>query len=78
MQFPTHLPDTIRVKVSPGAKKNEYITTLPDDTIKIRLRATPTDGKANIALVAFLKEETSIDWEIISGFTSPFKLLKRK
>lgn len=48
MQFPILLLDTIRVKVSPGAKKDEYISTLPDGTIKIRLRATPTDGKANI------------------------------
>lgn len=78
MQFPTHLPGTIRVKVIPGSQKNEYITTLPDGTIKIRLRATPTDGKANMALVAFLKEETQTDWEIKSGFTNPFKLLKKK
>lgn len=78
MQFPISLPETIRVKVTPGSKKDEYIDILPDDTIKIRLRATPTDGKANIALVEFLRKETHMDWEIISGFTSPRKLLKRK
>lgn len=78
MQFPSSLPDNIRVKVTPGAKKDEYIDTLPDDTIKIRLRATPTDGKANIALLVFLKEVTHADWEIKSGFASPLKLLKRK
>ena len=78
MQFPHSLPDTIRIKVNPGAKKDEYIATLPDNTIKIRLRSKPTDGKANIALIAFLKEVTHADWEIISGFTSPRKLLKRK
>jgi len=78
MQFPHSLPDTIRIKVNPGAKKDEYIDMLPDKTIKIRLRATPTDGKANIALLAFLKEVTHTEWEIINGFTSPRKLLKRK
>ena len=78
MQFPNSLPDTIRIKVTPGSKKDEFIDILPDDTIKIRLRATPTDGKANIALVGFLKKVTHTDWEIISGFTSPWKLLKRK
>lgn len=48
MQFPLLSSDVIRVKVTPGAKNDEYIDTLPDGTMKIRLRATPTDGKANI------------------------------
>ena len=47
MSFPLPTSDSIRIKVTPGAKKDEYISTLPDGTIKIRLRATPTDGKAN-------------------------------
>lgn len=78
MQFPTISSDTIRVKVNPGAKKDEYTDTLPDGTIKIRLRATPTDGKANIGLIDFLKKETHTDWKIISGFTSSYKLLSKK
>ena len=78
MQFPLMSADTIRVKVTPGAKRDEYIDTLPDGTMKIRLRAKPTDGKANIALIEFLCGATDTDWEIVSGFTSARKLLKRK
>ena len=66
MPFPTITTHTIRVKITPNSKKDEYISTLPDGTLKIRIKATPTDGKANIALLHFLKEETHIDWEIMS------------
>lgn len=78
MLFPLLTSDSIRIKVTPGAKKDEYISTLPDGTIKIRLRATPTDGKANNWLIAFLEKETGEQWEIKSGFTSTRKLLKKK
>lgn len=78
MQFPLLSSDVIRVKVTPGAKNDEYIDTLPDGTMKIRLRATPTDGKANIWLLEFLEKETWEKWEIKSGLTSVRKLLKRK
>jgi uncharacterized protein YggU (UPF0235/DUF167 family) len=35
-------------------------------------------GKANTALIEFLKKETHTNWEIISGFTSSYKLLKQE
>lgn len=78
MQFPILIWDIIRVKVNPGVKKDEYMSTMPDGTIKIRLKATPTDGKANIWLIAFLEKETGKKWEIKSGFTSERKILIRK
>lgn len=78
MQFPVITWDLIRIKVSPGSRKDEYISTLPDGTIKIRLKATPTDGKANIWLIEFLEKETGEKWEIKSGFTSERKTLIRK
>ena len=78
MQFPHISSETIRIKVTPASKKDEYISTLPDGTIKIKLRASPTDGKANTALLHFLKIETNIEWEITSGFTTSRKLLKKK
>jgi uncharacterized protein (TIGR00251 family) len=78
MQFPHISSDIIQIKVTPGSKKDEYIDTLPDGTMKIRLKASPTDGKANIALLNFLKKETNIEWEIKSGFTTSRKILKKK
>jgi uncharacterized protein (TIGR00251 family) len=78
MQFPILSSDVIRVKVTPGSKNDEYVDTLPDGTLKIKIKATPTDGKANVWLIAFLDRETGKHWEIKSGFTSARKLLKRK
>jgi uncharacterized protein (TIGR00251 family) len=78
MTFPLISSESIKVKLSPGSKKDEYIETLPDGTIKIRLKAKAVDGKANEALLEFLQVETGEKWEIKSGFTSERKLLKRK
>ena len=77
MQSPLISTDTIRIKITPGSKKDEYIETLPDGTLKIRLKAKAVDGKANVALLKFLKETTGSDWEIVSGVTSPRKLLRK-
>lgn len=78
MQFPLLSTDTIRVKITPWSKKDEYIDTLPDGTLKIKIKATPTDGKANNWLIGFLKKETGEQWEIKSGFTSERKILTKK
>ena len=78
MKFPLISSDSLRIKLSPGSKKDEYIDTLPDGTMKIRLKAKAVDGKANEALLVFLREETGEVWEIKSGFTGERKLLKRK
>ncbi len=72
-----HDSQTLRVKLSPGSKKDEYIETLPDGTVKIRLKAKAVDGKANEALLLFLREETGKDWEIKRGKTSQRKVLKQ-
>ncbi len=76
--FPSLSSSSLKIKLSPGSKKDEYIETLPDGTVKIRLKAKAVDGKANEALLDFLKEATGKDWEIKSGFTSERKHLKRK
>lgn len=78
MQFPLLSTDTIRVKITPGAKKDEYIDTLPDGTLKIKIKSIATDGKANNGLMAFLKKETGEQWKIKSGFTSERKILTKK
>jgi len=49
----THL----RIKVTTKQPKTEYINTLDDGTIKIRLKAVPEKGKANEELIRFLAKE---------------------
>ena len=58
MKFPQISSTTLKVKVTPNAKKTEYQDTLPDGTIKIRVQTSPTDGKANVTLIDFIEEIT--------------------
>ncbi len=57
----THL----RIKVTTKQPKTEYISTLDDGTIKIRLKAVPEKGKANEELIRFLSKELKIQKDII-------------
>lgn len=58
MKFPQISSTTLKVKVTPNARKTEYQDTLRDGTIKIRVQVSPTDGKANIALINFIEKST--------------------
>jgi len=67
-----------RVKVQPGAGKNE-IGGVQGDALKIKIDAPPVKGKANKALVDFLARKLSVkksEVEIISGHTSRIKKIK--
>jgi uncharacterized protein YggU (UPF0235/DUF167 family) len=75
MWFPLLNLSLLKIKLTPGSRSDEYVETLPDWTIKIRLKAKAVDGKANLALLEFLEKETGKKWEIKSGFTSERKLL---
>ena len=69
---------TFAVKVLPRASKHE-IVGVEGDAIKIRLKASPVEGKANLALIAFLAETLDVSHtqiEIISGETSRRKLVR--
>ncbi len=66
----------VKIKVTPSSPKNEVTGIMADGAIKIRIHATPEQGKANEQLVKFLAEELEIDTsniEIISGHTSSRK-----
>lgn len=68
----------LSVRIHPGAKRNA-ITGTHADALKISLTASPTDGRANAALIAFLAERLSIpraSIEILSGQTSRSKTLR--
>ncbi len=63
----------LAIKVQPRAKNNTVRGRLPDGRIKISLTSPPVDGKANLALIAFLSDELQLPKNAIvikSGFTS--------
>ena len=66
-----------RVRVQPGASKNE-IVGLQEDALKIRISAPPVEGKANKALVQFLAEQLTVkrsQVEILSGHATRRKTI---
>ena len=68
----------IKVKITPSSPKNEVTGIMADGAIKIRIHATPEQGKANAQLIKFLSSELNLDpsnIEILSGHTSSRKEL---
>ena len=80
---PTYTRDTpdgctLSIRLHPGAKQNA-ITGLHDNALKIALNAPPIDGRANEALIAFLAERLTIPRAkitLIAGQTSRSKTLR--
>ena len=50
---------------------------MTDGTLKIRLKAVPEDGEANTELLEFLSRETGSKWEIVAGWTSMRKEVRK-
>ncbi|MDD5377221.1 MAG: DUF167 domain-containing protein [Candidatus Gracilibacteria bacterium] len=79
---PTLNPDEktyLRIKVTTKQPKTEYLSTLDDGTIKIRLKAVPEKGRANEELVRFLSEALGVrkdTIEIIAGASDTVKLVR--
>lgn len=49
----------ITVKVQPRASA-EGVAGVDDEWVRVRLRAPPVDGKANVALIAFFCKRTGL------------------
>ena len=67
-----------KIKVQPGAAKNE-ILGVQEDALKIRINAPPVKGKANRALIDFLAEKLEVrksEIEILSGHRSRIKKIR--
>ena len=67
-----------RIKVQPGADKNE-IVGVQGDVLKIKINAAPVKGKANRALIYFLAKRLSVkksEVELVSGHRSKIKKIK--
>ena len=70
---------TLRVKVIPRAARSEIAGTMSDGTLKARIAAVPEKGRANEELCALLAQHFQVPRkavEIVSGHTSPLKLVR--
>ena len=70
---------TLRIKVVAKSPKTEIAGELSDGTLKVKVAAAPERGKANAELCSFLAREIGIpssQVEVISGHTSPLKLVR--
>lgn len=68
----------IRVKVVPASSKTMIAGTL-DNMLKVKIAAPPEDGKANKSLIDFMAKLLNLkkkDIKIVSGKTSPIKVLR--
>lgn len=68
----------LTVRVTPRARRNELGGVLEDGTLRVRITAPPTEGKANQALVAFLAEVLDVRKnriEIVAGQKGLDKIL---
>lgn len=68
---------TVRVKVVPGARRDEIVGRL-GDRLKIRVSAPPEGGKANAAVCALVARALGIDARgvtVCQGTTSALKTL---
>lgn len=71
----------LRIKVRPGAQKNEVKQVLADETLKINIAAKPVNNQANAQLLKFLSKQFFVPAEnikIISGKSESLKLIKIK
>jgi uncharacterized protein (TIGR00251 family) len=62
----------LKLHVSPNAAKT-HISGMHGDSLKLRLKAPPVDGKANKELIKFLNtslKSKKVKCEIVSGQTS--------
>ena len=68
----------IRVRIQPGAQRNELLGWNPAGELRIKIAAPPREGEANKELVAFLAKHFGLpkrDVTIESGERSRVKLV---
>jgi uncharacterized protein (TIGR00251 family) len=61
----------IKVKVIPRAKKQEFIT-LPDGSLRIKLRSVPEKGKANKELIELIAGHYGVSRSSVSIIKGEF------
>lgn len=68
----------LKLKVIPGSSKDCIMGWL-GDALKVKIKAPPENGKANAAVEKFMAKFLGVsrkDLTIISGFTSPNKIIE--
>lgn len=68
----------LAVRVTPRASKNQIVGALHDGTIKIHIKAAPTEGQSNEELIKFLSDILGVAKsriEIVAGGTGRDKLI---
>ena len=84
LSYTNKLPDTLRIKVTPGAKSERIKKEVGADgsiLYKIYVTAPPEDGKANAAVIKLLAKTIGISkssMSITHGHTSREKTIKIK
>jgi uncharacterized protein len=69
----------LSVHIIPGARKNEILSAREGETVHIKIKAPPVEGKANDELVDYLHEILKVrksQIEILSGQTSREKRVR--
>ncbi len=67
----------LKVKVVPGSSRDQIVGWL-GDALKIKVTAPPEKGKANEAVIDLLAEALGVssdDIEVVSGHSSPLKVI---
>lgn len=68
----------LKVFIQPNAKNNKVIG-LHGDAIKIKIKAPPVDGEANLVLIRFISEQIGIPQKnitLLHGQTGKNKLIQ--
>ncbi len=73
------MEENTKVKAIPRSAKTELVGVMADGTLKIRVKAVPEKGRANIELIEFLAQHNGVPTEnikLLSGATDSRKLFK--
>lgn len=68
----------LTIKVIPRARKNEIVSFMSDDTLKVRVTAPPVEGAANEAVIQLLAEALGVSKNkinIVAGETHSQKVV---
>lgn len=69
----------IRIRVSPGASRSQWLGRMSDGRLKVRIAAPAEAGKANTALVEFVARSLGIKRaavRLVSGGSSRDKIIE--
>jgi uncharacterized protein len=69
----------VPLHVTPGAGRNEIVGVLPDGTLRLKVKAPPVEGKANLEVLKYFGELLQIRSDqivLVNGQQSRKKLIE--